>query len=72
MKKYMVYPGWIPSANDGDMHYISSQDLIRLYGVNRNECIIVPTGKCYENSDHMFYPLRPHRMGDYSLPDHVA
>ncbi len=39
-KKYFVIPENIPSANDGDEHYISSSALMALYGVPRNECLV--------------------------------
>ncbi|MGD8786208.1 MAG: hypothetical protein PVJ60_02195 [Phycisphaerales bacterium] len=43
-KKYIVCPGWIISKNDGDHHYITADMLIRLYGVDRRECIIADEG----------------------------
>ncbi len=40
MIKYVVRPTRIISVNDGQTHYVGSQALIRLYGVNPRECII--------------------------------
>lgn len=37
--KYVVHPGWVTSAHDGDRHYIEFYQLVRLYGVNPIECI---------------------------------
>lgn len=40
-KKYLVRPGRIRSINDGDLHFIEAEELMRLYGVRRQECIIM-------------------------------
>jgi len=37
-KKYLCIGGWVVSK-DGDIHYISSHQLPRLYKVNPQECI---------------------------------
>lgn len=37
-KKYLVIGGFVISG-DGDRHYISPQQLVRLYGVKREECV---------------------------------
>uniref|UniRef100_A0A6M3LH95 Uncharacterized protein n=1 Tax=viral metagenome TaxID=1070528 RepID=A0A6M3LH95_9ZZZZ len=41
MKKYIVYPGFVTSRNDGDRHYVSASQLIHLHKVQNSECIIV-------------------------------
>lgn len=38
-KKYKVYPAYIHSINDNDIHYIPFFKLCRLYGVNPAECL---------------------------------
>lgn len=40
-KKYLVRPSKVVSKNDGDVHHISAQQLIRLHGVNPQECIVI-------------------------------
>lgn len=40
VKKYLIYPGYVTSRNDGERHYISAGQLIRLYRVDPAECII--------------------------------
>jgi len=40
--KYIIVPGFIRSKNDGDIHYITTNKLIALYGLDRDECICVP------------------------------
>ncbi len=68
-EKYLVCPGEVKSLSDGDIHYISSQQLIELYRVNPLECKIVTSpdsarGIILED----FIVLRPNTAGDYSLP----
>ena len=65
-KKYIVYPGYVYSQNDGDRHYISFRKLITLYGVHPDECV---------NADELhpahnifgLCPLRPKYDGNYKL-----
>lgn len=40
-KKYAVCPGYVRSENDGDRHYIGFSALVRLYGVDPTECLLV-------------------------------
>ena len=39
-KEYMICPGWVVSKRDSDLHWISAPQLIKLYQVNPQECII--------------------------------
>jgi len=69
MKKYLICPGVVRSISDNDMHYVSAPKLMRLYGVNREDCIIVDnpdTARGIEWSKYIV--LRPNTAGDYSLP----
>ena len=74
-KKYYVFPGDIWSQTDGDCHYITAADLMRLYRVNPAECVIIrPTLDQYQRSIlYRMYPglipLFPSSIGDYSRPD---
>jgi hypothetical protein len=68
MVKYLVIPGNVRSRNDGDIHYISARQLMQLYGVNPDECVIYDNrfgGRQY--SDELI-PLRPMFNGNYTLP----
>lgn len=69
MKKYLVIPGNVISKNDGDEHYISANELIRLYGVQRDDCVIadpsMPRGYYSKYADLIL--LVPRYDGDYSL-----
>ena len=65
-KKYVVHPGWITSKNDGDRHFVSSNALVRLYGVNPSECMIkYPTSApAPEGMIHLY----PDYSGEYLVP----
>ena len=43
MKKYIVYSGGVVSRNDGDVHYITAEQIMQLHHVNPQDCIIVRT-----------------------------
>lgn len=40
MLKYIIYPGYVRSENDKEPHFISASQLIQLYNVNPNECML--------------------------------
>ena len=69
--KYALIPGHIDSKNDGDEHYISAGQLCKLYGVNRNECLVID----YKNPGTFrglnldnYIQLHPRYDGNYKLP----
>lgn len=39
-KKYLIIPGYVRSINNNERHYVSAQQLIRLYRVNPSECVV--------------------------------
>ena len=39
-KKYLICPGEIKSKLDGDYHWVTGTQLIKLYGLRRCECVI--------------------------------
>jgi len=43
MKKYIICPGPVISENDGEQHYITSKQLMNIYQVNPNDCLIYDT-----------------------------
>jgi hypothetical protein len=68
MIKYFIYPGEVKSYSDGDIHYISGNKLIELYGVNPSECKIIRTPedeRGYDTSNVMF--LYPRMSGNYKI-----
>lgn len=59
MKKYLVIPGIVTSQSDGDRHYIGPMNLIELYGVNPDECLIL--NDHYENRANLLERIQsPH------------
>jgi hypothetical protein len=62
MIKYIICPGYVTSKTDGDRHYITSRQLIELYGVNPKECAIE---KEYIRSAENAIFLRPRYSGHY-------
>lgn len=66
--KYLVVPGYVTSKNDGDRHFIGAGDLMRLYGVNPQECRVVTEEGSTFGSEKDLIVLRPSYSGNYSLP----
>lgn len=66
--KYHVVPGYITSKNDGEEHFISESQLVRLYGIKRNEYIVCadPTYCREQEIRH----LHANYNGDYNLGEH--
>ena len=70
--RYLLAPGHIISATDGDRHYINASTLCKLYGVKRAECIdlsrLLDAQRRRVVSDCPDLPiLAPRYDGDYSL-----
>lgn len=67
MKKYMLLPGWVTSRHDGDIHFIGSEQLARLYGVSMDECCVYRGQHTLAEHDGlMFLPVR--YDGNYETP----
>lgn len=56
-KKYLVIPGWIKSANDGEVHWVGASTLMRLYRVNPAECVIAAS-KGRQGADDLTHSRR--------------
>lgn len=66
-KKYSLHPGWITSKTDGQQHFIRADQLVRLYGVKREECFVWNEyGSNQEKAGTI--ALHPRYDGNYSLP----
>ena len=63
--RFLVVPGHVISL-DGDLHYINAMELIRLYGVNRDECLIDKYDGRGLGENHGLIVLLPSPKGDYS------
>lgn len=70
--KYLVMPGYV-NSQDGDRHPISSRQVMELYQVPTQLCLIPDLQKefrGYNPSDIMdLIPLLPDQYGDYINPD---
>lgn len=70
--RYVLFPGYVRSRNDKDIHYIDACCLLRLYKVPPSARILVITGTRLD--DHGFIPqpndviLRPDHSGRYEQP----
>ena len=42
VRRFALYPGYVVSANDSDRHYIPAHKLAQLFGVDLNECVVIP------------------------------
>jgi hypothetical protein len=69
-RRYIVEPGWVISKTDGQEHFIGADQLIRLYGVDRRDCIIINSDEDYKTHrlDLNDVRLQPRHSGDYTLP----
>ena len=67
-KKHIVYPGPIKSKFDGDWHYITGPQLIKLYKLNPKEVIIAETsqGNLRGLDLSQFNHFYPRWDGDYT------
>lgn len=65
--RFAVYPGWVRSKNDWQMHYITAQQLTDLYHVRGAECIVVEGRLTGYRPDYIntLMPLRPLWGVDY-------
>ena len=75
-KKYIVFPGAVTSKTDGQRHYISHTQLMRLYGVDPRECELYEPTPWSTRSVHFMAEdhqdgmicLAPRYDGNYELP----
>lgn len=67
MKKYLVVPGKVRSQ-DGDVHTVSAEQLMSLYGVRPQECVVVHPDRDQWRAPHQLIELYPRSNGDYTLP----
>ena len=63
--RYLVTPGWVSSMSDHQRHWINHDQLIRLYGVDRRECVL---GREHETRSGLIR-LHPRNDERYQRPD---
>lgn len=67
-KRFILHPGYVRSLTDGDTHYISGDQLARLYGIDPEECVIHSDHPHFPHDDpelQKLIPLFPLREGGY-------
>jgi hypothetical protein len=71
-KKYLVVPGFVDSKMDADLHFISGQKLIQLYGVDKRECIFCRRDEIHTYRGSGLKLLEPQYNGkDYILSNAI-
>lgn len=71
--KYILYGGEVRSQNDGDIHFISAQKLMKLYNLNPKDCVLInndidrKTKLAGLNLNGVHMVLHPRYDGNYNL-----
>lgn len=66
MIKYIILPGWVRSKSDRQLHFINHDKLIHLYGLNKDECVIINNDLLSLPNKYKHLPiLEPRYNGDY-------
>ena len=66
--RYVLHPGHVISANDGQEHFISGHRLIQLYGLNiRTQKVVYGYSPFHQDLPGDIH-LHPRFEGDYRLP----
>ena len=68
MKRYAILPGSVRSASDGQTHFINAGQLMRLYNVTLDECIVLHNIYDISKRGMGLILLSPRDDGDYRLP----
>lgn len=71
--KYAVFPGLVRSKSDGQLHQITTSQLVALYGLKSEEYIAVERDQSYARQlqkalDLGLRHLYPRYSGNYTLP----
>lgn len=68
--KYLVFGGYVISINDGDKHWVTPEQVIKLYKVNPKECRMIKQEKDLFGFNKKYYnliELRPRDDGNYDI-----
>ncbi len=77
MKRYLILPGKVFSREDHQMHHISAQQLMQLYSVAPEECVVLHNegvhGRVGLDNDFLdsLLWLAPRYDGDYHISQEV-
>ena len=67
--RYLVFPGWVRSATDGEHHFVNGYRLAVLYQVSGRECHFVHDARDLLGVDQGLYVhLHPDPTGRYRTP----
>jgi hypothetical protein len=74
VKRFAIHPGEVRSQSDGQRHFISGGQLIRLYELNPADCFIVRyvSGEIVDPELLPLYPLPDGRYKDHLLQIKVS
>lgn len=72
-KKYLVIADYVYSKTDRDRHFINIHQLMKLYGVNQDECVCMDGRfprqiELYQQRFGPLIELRPKFNGNYEIP----
>lgn len=78
-RHYLLIPGQVTSKTDGQRHWVTAAELVRLYGVDPADCLVFPMGRSPDdalrrNALHErvargeLTALHPRYSGNYTLP----
>ena len=77
MKRYLILPGKVYSKEDEQLHYVSAEELMRLYSVDPKECVVMTNrgvhgrqGMPNDFLDRLLW-LAPRYDGDYHISQEV-
>lgn len=62
---FVLYPGFIASRSDEDIHYITYLQLINLYKLDRRKCINAKVIRGIPKEKKGYIHLKPRFFGDY-------
>ncbi len=68
--KYIIHPGEVRSSVDHDIHWVSPFELMSLYGVDPEACVIFPRSDTKKDLYAQFpdaMRLYPSSSGNYTL-----
>lgn len=68
IKKYLVIGDYVISKSDGQRHYVTAKELVKLYGVKPSECELFETREPRDprKVNTNLIVLKPLYNGDYS------
>lgn len=66
-KKYLLLGGIVYSKNDGQSHYVNAHQLMRLYGLDESECVLLEENQFATDQHRGLKILGTRWDGNYKL-----